>query len=201
MLQLGNFSWFSEQTGLCSLTPSWTMGVNLTSWSRTFILLQAGQPLQEEQSEHSSSKPRHWWGEGGEKCNGLCSFCLLAKSGGWFLCLWHMFSAAGIELEKGRPRAILLSVASAMNSNCKTWTQCPSWVTESKLGLSAKAVIPSATVFPLPNELWDNSLVILSTSALATCRKFLPARWVLKIIDLKQKTQVLSQKQTKKENP
>lgn len=116
--------------------------------------------------------------------------CLFAKSDGWFLCLWHVFLAADIELEKGRCRAILLPVASAMTSNCKTWAQCPSWVTLRKLGLRAKAVIPSMRVFPFANELWDNSLVILSTSALATGRKFLPARWALKIIDLKQKSTI-----------
>lgn len=180
---------------LCSLTPNWTRGVNLTSWSRTLILLQLGQLLREGKVKTVFQNPDTG---GGERCNGLCSLCLSAKSDGWFLSLWHVFLAAHKELEKGRPRAILLSMASAMTSNCKTWPQRPSRVPFSKLGLSAKAVIPSTKVFPLANELWDNSLVILSTSALATSRRLLPSRWALKIVGLKQETH---HKTKKKKNP
>lgn len=147
---------------------------------------------------NSFSKSRHWGDRSeGRKCNGLCSLFIckilwvVSVPLASVLSCWH-------RAEKGRPRAILLSVDSAMTSNCKTWTQCPSWVSLSKLGLSAKAVIPSTRVFPLANELWGNRLVILSTSALATRRRLLPSRWVLKLVGLNQKTPVLSQKQKRK---
>lgn len=145
--------------------PQLNHGCDLTSWSRTLILLQLGQFLQEGQSEWSSSNSTHWGWEGGERCNGLCHLCLFAKSDGWFLCLWHVFLAAERagkrEAQGNSDSRMTIRMALAMTSNCKTWTQCPSWVTLSKLGLSVKAVIPSTKVFPLANELWDNSLVIL----------------------------------------